>query len=747
MALSGDPGKPRPAARPRAPVHGQPARVRLAGRASTPSGRDRVAARDRLEGRRHDRHAHPRRGHHLLRRQPLHRDDVADNINFVGDPKNKSPSSACSCRPARPRRPTTRPARSRSRWPQPAPFVLNGLASLPMVCANGMKDRSRWRTAPTAPARTCSPRRSRATTTPTSPRRLHLGPGRRHDRERGHARHGRAEDRRRTRRTAANLLLSGEVNAAADLGPDAERLEKRRPVLRRDAARCSASSGTTTTTATRPATPLCGWRSPRRSTWPSSPGGSPPAAGKPATTLAGDRARSPCPGDSDLRRRPARPTDVDGRPRPALREGGKKLDRSSTTSASGQPAVAAAAELAVQQWEAARRRGRRRKRMDDDRAQRRHLRHRRLGHRLGPAQREQPRPARRRSSPARPAPTRAPTSPAIDNAGLHRRRDRGVGMDGTDGLRRPGSTPSRRCSAAADIVPFANSAVQTFGNGAEFELPRAAHADQHPDAGEVDRHGTHGELGRSAPDGATGGSGLRTRGCRFARPPARAAAGLAVGAGHGVVPDDPPDPGRPGAGGARPDRAGRAGRGRSARSSGLERPAVACSTGTTSSGLFTGDLGTSIVSRLPVSQVDRAAAARRRSSWRVLAFLVAVVVAVPLGVAMARADPARSAAGAPSSPSPRRAWCSARSPTSCSRSAWSTCSASASAGCRSPGSGGPGSYVLPVVALALGPAAILARIVRVEMLAVLRGRLRPHRPRQAAARPARSTWGTRCPTR
>ena len=39
--------------------------------------------------------------------------------------------------------------------------------------------------------------------------------------------------------------------------------------------------------------------------------------------------------------------------------------------------------------------------------------------------------------------------------------------------------------AAADIVPFANNVVKTFGNGAEFEYPGHARADQHPDAGEV----------------------------------------------------------------------------------------------------------------------------------------------------------------------------------------------------------------------------------------------------------------------
>ena len=61
--------------------------------------------------------------------------------------------------------------------------------------------------------------------------------------------------------------------------------------------------------------------------------------------------------------------------------------------------------------------------------------------------------------------------------------------------------------AAADIVPFANNVVKTFGNGAEFEYPGHAHADQHPDAGGV--ADDPGELGRPGP---TGGSASPTRG-------------------------------------------------------------------------------------------------------------------------------------------------------------------------------------------------------------------------------------------
>lgn len=67
--------------------------------------------------------------------------DVAANINYVADPKSKSPflgvflpggSQASADAAAGTVTLTT---------PKAAPFVLNGLANLPMVCAKGMKDR------------------------------------------------------------------------------------------------------------------------------------------------------------------------------------------------------------------------------------------------------------------------------------------------------------------------------------------------------------------------------------------------------------------------------------------------------------------------------------------------------------------------------------------------------------------------------------------------------------------------------
>jgi peptide/nickel transport system permease protein len=134
-------------------------------------------------------------------------------------------------------------------------------------------------------------------------------------------------------------------------------------------------------------------------------------------------------------------------------------------------------------------------------------------------------------------------------------------------------------------------------------------------------------------------------------------------------------------------------------------------------GLFTGDLGTSLSSQLPVSDV---VAQRLPATLQlaVLAFVAAVVVAIPLGVVMGVLT--RRGHG-------RR-----------TELAFTTSSIVVSTvpdfligvGLVSvfgvglgwlPGAGNDtwSAYLLPVVALAVGPAAILARIVRVEMVTVL----------------------------
>src|SRR6478736_2525508 len=134
-------------------------------------------------------------------------------------------------------------------------------------------------------------------------------------------------------------------------------------------------------------------------------------------------------------------------------------------------------------------------------------------------------------------------------------------------------------------------------------------------------------------------------------------------------------------------------------------------------GLFTGDLGTSMISQLPVSDVisQRLPATL---ALALLAFVFAVAVAVPLGVAMGVLT--RRGHG-------RR-----------TELAFTTSSVvlgiipdfligvglvyvfAVSLGWLPvAGNDTPDAYVLPVLSLAIGPAAILSRIIRVEMVAVL----------------------------
>jgi peptide/nickel transport system permease protein len=134
-------------------------------------------------------------------------------------------------------------------------------------------------------------------------------------------------------------------------------------------------------------------------------------------------------------------------------------------------------------------------------------------------------------------------------------------------------------------------------------------------------------------------------------------------------------------------------------------------------GLVHGELGTSMGSGLPVSQVigDRLPAT---VALAVLAFVVVLAIAVPVGLGMA----VLTRGGR------RRGGELAFTSTSVLLAAvpdfllavglvylfavhlpWFPVA----------GRSGPGSYVLPVLALAVGPAAVLARIVRVELLAVL----------------------------
>jgi len=132
--------------------------------------------------------------------------------------------------------------------------------------------------------------------------------------------------------------------------------------------------------------------------------------------------------------------------------------------------------------------------------------------------------------------------------------------------------------------------------------------------------------------------------------------------------------------------------------------------------LLTGDLGVSMTSGLPVSDV---VGARLGSTvgMAVLAFAVAVVVSIPLGTLMAilarggrrGGDWFFTSGSVVVATIPEFLMAVGLVFVFSVQLGWTPVA----------GRSGPGSYVLPVLSLAIGPALMLARIVRVEMLTVL----------------------------
>lgn len=134
-------------------------------------------------------------------------------------------------------------------------------------------------------------------------------------------------------------------------------------------------------------------------------------------------------------------------------------------------------------------------------------------------------------------------------------------------------------------------------------------------------------------------------------------------------------------------------------------------------GLLTGDLGTSIAYQLPVADVvtQRLPATL---ALAVLAFLVAIAVAIPLGVGMGvltrrghgrRTELAFTTTSAIVATIPDFLIGVALVYVFGVHLGWLPVA----------GNDSPSAYVLPVISLAIGPAAVLARIVRVEMVGVL----------------------------
>lgn len=134
-------------------------------------------------------------------------------------------------------------------------------------------------------------------------------------------------------------------------------------------------------------------------------------------------------------------------------------------------------------------------------------------------------------------------------------------------------------------------------------------------------------------------------------------------------------------------------------------------------GLVTGDLGTSLSLRLPVSEVV-AQRLPATLSLALLGFLVAIAVAVPLGVGMGvltrrghgrRTELAFTGGSVVLGLVPDFLVGVALVYLFGVGLEWLPVAGNAT----------PDAYVLPVLSLAIGPAAILARIIRVEMVAVL----------------------------
>ena len=151
---------------------------------------------------------------------------VADNVAYVADPKNKSPFLGTFLPVGAKAKADDAAGTVTLTLASPAPFVLNGLASLPIVCPGGMDDRKSLADS----------------TSGTGPYELtEAAPG---DHYSYQIRDGYTwgPDGATTategmpdtivmkivqnETTSANLLVSGEINAAQIIGPDAERLEK-----------------------------------------------------------------------------------------------------------------------------------------------------------------------------------------------------------------------------------------------------------------------------------------------------------------------------------------------------------------------------------------------------------------------------------------------------------------------------------------------------------------------------------------
>ncbi|HKN97448.1 MAG TPA: ABC transporter substrate-binding protein [Pseudonocardiaceae bacterium] len=150
---------------------------------------------------------------------------AADNLNYVANPKNNSPFAGVFLPAGAKATADTGSNTLTVALPASAPFILNGLAGIPMVCAKGIADRKLLAgktdgtgayalTQATPGEQYTLTKRGGYTWGPNGATSAQAG----------------LPDKIvvkiiQNETTAANLLLSGQLNAAAILGPDVTRLE------------------------------------------------------------------------------------------------------------------------------------------------------------------------------------------------------------------------------------------------------------------------------------------------------------------------------------------------------------------------------------------------------------------------------------------------------------------------------------------------------------------------------------------
>jgi peptide/nickel transport system substrate-binding protein len=406
---------------------------------------------------------------------PLTASDVVANLDYVGNPENQSPFLG-TYYPFGATAVADEAARSVTiTLPAPAPFVLNGLAELPIVCAAGMADRAALAsaTAGTGPY----------VLTEAAPGDHYTyairdgyawGPG------------GAATDVAgmpdtvvlrivENPATAANLLLTGDVNAALVTGPDAQRLEQEdlffteTAVLMGEMWFNHAEGRPASEPAVRQALVQAVDLAQLQQVLTA-------GQGSPATTFA-TLAPVACPGDSVSAALPAYDVEAAGR---ILDEAGWVLADDGTRTRDGQPlsvtflhdtgagpAGLAAAELATEQWTAL-------GVSVVDKAQGGTATQETL---FGTGDWDIAWVALNVSSPDQLVPFLS--GPGLAEGGANfaavANADYEAGVQAASALQGTEGCPTwleaeSRLVAGADVVPFANTVVKTFGNGAEFVI-------------------------------------------------------------------------------------------------------------------------------------------------------------------------------------------------------------------------------------------------------------------------------------